>query len=525
MKKIHAFNGISIAVTAALAGCSTTSIEKAQSDHSDRQRMAEEKLKSFSSLGDSPVSATFVDDYYIVGSKFSPESRRSLPGFFREQYSFNRIDPLTFSEVLSYINSVTNIRIETSHDAAEHLKSLSSSAEEVENLDFEGEELDLSVNVGNLMSEYKAGLVGSDILFTVNFEGTLESFLNHVLGRLNLSWEWKGNYIEVFHTTEKTFVIDSDLAAVGFSAEMEGGAGSNQSFQMQNNMGSLYEEMSSVLENSISDSGKFSISKQLSTVTVVDTPGNLKKIERYINTINENASKQIMLRVQVIDVESNDSGDYGVDWNAAFSGSARGSIGAATPFLPDAGEMFSVSVLDGSLRDSMAGLRALSEKRNVSTTINTNVHTSNGRPVPLQVGGGRDYIRSMSSIADEGVTTTDIDIGTMETGFRLSVLPRINSSGDVAMTLSLDISEGTIDSKVLPDGTEIGLPEMLSRSFIQRAVASNGSPLMLAGFERTTSQSTDSRIGSNISWLLGGRQESANIKVMTIILITPYIMK
>lgn len=525
------FGGALTLASGVLSGCSVAPMDEALSNHSEHISEAESIIKSHSSLSRDSVSVSFVDDDYIVGSKFNVETRGSLPSFFREMHSFNRMDPMTFSELVSYINRVTNVRMEISHDAAEYLKRISSDADEAESIDFEedDENMDFSISLPSLMSDHQSGLVGSEIMFTVDFEGSLEDFMNHILGRLNLSWDWRGNYIEIYHTVEKTFILDSDLAEISFSSEMEGGAGSTHSFGMNNEMGSLYDEIESVLANSISESGKFSVSRQLSTVTVVDTPSNLKRIERFIKTINENASKQIMLRVQVMDIESNNSGDYGVDWDAIFGGSSRIGASAATSFLSEGGEMFSMSVLDGNLAGTAVGLRSLAEKTNVSTSINTNVHTSNGRPVPLKVGAETSYIATIEvDHPDDGSDrspTISPTPGEMTTGFMLNILPRINSSGDVSMTLGLDISEGVIDERTFPDGTMIGLPDIFSRSFIQRAVAGNGSPVMLAGFERTRSESTDSRIGSKVSWLLGGRQQSSNRKVMTVILITPYIMK
>lgn len=515
----------------AVAGCSTTPMEKAKESQRSIESEADKSISTFSRTSKSPVTAQFVDEYHIVGKKFDVEEKRSLPSFFREHYSFNRIDPVTFSELVSYINKVTNARVNVTSDAADYLAELTDEAEEAEDsveVEEETETLDLSVDIGDLMSDYQSGLVGSELLFSVNFDGTLEDFLNHIMGRVNLSWDWKGDHIEIYHVKEKTFVLDTDLSEIQFSASMTGGSGSSQAFGLNNEMGGLYEEIQEVLSNTVSPSGKFSVSKQLSTVTVLDTPMKLKRVERYIDSINKNASKQIMMRVQVMDIESDHAGDYGIDWDATFGNSSRVAGGLTTGFLGGDQGIFDVSVLNGPFSGSSALINALTTKSNVSTSVNTNIHTSNGRPVPLNIGADTSYIRTITRVpadTDGGSDTYTPEPDNMQTGFMLNILPRISSKGDISMTMALDISDGYVEEKILSDGGMLGLPQKTHRSFIQRAVSKNGQPVMLAGFERDSTDTTDSRIGDKSSWLIGGRQESSNQKVMTVVLITPYVVK
>lgn len=516
------------------AGCSTAPMKEAVTSHQNMKKKAEELASSYSTLSASPVSARFVDEYYIVGNRFDVESRRSLPSFFRDSYSFNRIDPITFSELMSYINKVTNTRVVIASDAAEHLEYLSGNKDDEDeddiDLGVEGDATtaDLNVDIADLMSDYKSGLTGSSLLFNVSFEGTLEDFLNHITGRVDLSWDWKGDHIEIYHVKEKTFVIDSDLSDITFSALMAGGSGSVQEFAMQNEMGSLYDEIHSVISNTISGSGKFSVSKQLSTITVLDTPMHLKRVERYVKSINAIASKQIMMKVQVMNIESDKSGDYGIDWESLFGNSSRVSGGISTSFLGDQDGVFDVSLLDGAFSGTAAMVNSLMKMSNVSSSVNTTIHTSNGRPVPLSIGNDKAYVQSITREApsvegESPLYTPEQDI--MRTGFMINILPRVNSNGDISMTMALDISDGVVENKIFNDGSEIGLPDKTHRSFIQRAVSKNGVPVMLAGFERESSESKDSRLGDNISWLVGGRQEASNKKTITVVLITPYVVK
>lgn len=513
-----------------IAGCTTAGIDEANREAIDSIKAAGEKIKEGTKSSYSPVTAKMSNEFYIVGKKISKEDRKVLPSFFRETYSFNKVDPVTFSELVSYINKETNLRVDLSPDAIKYILSLQE--EEAEEDDSELEfsedeisELDLAIDGTSIGSDKESVIVGSGVLFSVNFHGTLKSFLDHVLGRVNLSWEWKNNQIEIFHTQQKTFVIDSDFANISFGTASESDDETTQDFSLRAEMGSMYDDIAGVIESSISEYGSYSISRQMSSVTVIDTPSNLKKVERFISSLNESVGKQIMLRVNMFDVTSDENGDYGIDWDAVYGGSTNiASSFTSAPSTP-AGSLFSLTSLSGAFSGTSAVVSALSNEENVSSSVNMDFHTTNGRPIKLDRESLNDYIKNTSTTTTESTTVTDVVIDSMETGLGLKILPRIDSSGNIAMTMLLDVSEGEILDKTLPDGTELGLPSKGKRSFVQRAVAKNGQPLLLTGFEREDVTYQGSKIGENTSWLLGGSKSGGKAKTMSVIVITPYVVK
>lgn len=527
------FGGILAISGGFLTGCATTDVDRAIDENKRESASAESLMKHHSKVSKSSVQVEMSDEYHIVGKKFNKEDRQILPSFFRESYSFQRVDPVTFSELISYLNKETNVRLDLTDDAQKHIKSLVDNAEESdsdEGIEIEEDEasLDMSVNAASLGDDNGSGLAGSDLLFSVEFSGTLEEFLNHILGRVDLSWEWKNNRIDIFHTTEKTFVIDADFSDINFDASMTGGSGSTQSYGMSNAMGSIYDDLESVIGGLLSDSGSMSISKHSSTVTVTDTPSRIEKISRYLDQVNKIAGKQVMMNVQIIDVQSDESGDYGIDWEAVYSNSSRIGAGLSTDFLPGTDSIFEVVNIDGGFSGSRAMINALSKKGNASTTINTNIYTTNGRPAPLNIGRTLDYPEYepiFNQETDElARLVPTISDNPLETGIKLSIIPRITSSGDVSMTMAMDISDGEVIKEV-DTGIPLNIKDQTYKSFIQQAISRNGESIMLAGFERTNNDATQSALGEAVSWLAGGSKSSNKTKTMSVIVITPYIMK
>lgn len=513
-----------IAITGFVSGCTTTSFDESKLESERINKAAVNKMSEMGSVSNTPNIARFVDDDFIVGGKFDASFHNSdLPSFFSDSYTFRSADRLTFSELVSHVNNLTNVRIDVLHDAYEKINGISSSDEDDDEIEVDDEELDISLNPFDKISDAESGNPGSNVLFNIDFEGTLSDFLTHTLSRIGLSWEWIGDRVEIYHMKEETFILDQDMSMINLQSTLDGGSGSSHKFSSATGISPFMEEITTALDTMISEGGKYSVSSNLSTVTVTDTPSNLRRIKRVIDRYNDIASKQIMMRVQVFDIDSNKSGDYGIDWNMLFSESSRLTGELGTSFLPVGDSLFGISTLDANI-NTTAAINALSEMSNVTTSINTNIHTTNGRPVPFSIGDKEEYIADVQKSSSDGDDTWSWSTATMDTGFVLNLQPRITSNGQISISMGLDISEGELVTRNFGD-SDVFLPHTQARSFIQKARSRNGQPIMLAGFERQVEDGTESRISEGTSWLAGGRNQSNSRKTMTVIVITPYIMR
>ena len=113
-------------------------------------------------------------------------------------------------------------------------------------------------------------------------------------------------------------------------------------------------------------------------------------------------------------------------------------------------------------------------------------------------------------------------------GFSMSVNPRVMSDGKVSMRFAVDMSQlnEIVDFSVgdKNDGSKIQLPDKTSKNFVQRVTVGSGQTMMIAGFERAEVNAKTTSLAGKNSWFAGGSRSGGNKKVMTMILLTPYIM-
>src|SRR5262249_39605856 len=65
---------------------------------------------------------------------------------------------------------------------------------------------------------------------------------------------------------------------------------------------SIWKDLDATLKQLISSEGKVMVSESTTTVTVRDRPTNVELVGRYIMNLNKSLSKQVLVKVQVLEV-------------------------------------------------------------------------------------------------------------------------------------------------------------------------------------------------------------------------------
>lgn len=72
---------------------------------------------------------------------------------------------------------------------------------------------------------------------------------------------------------------------------------------------------------------------------------------------------------------------------------------------------------------------------------------------------------------------------------------------------------------------KIQTPNRSANKYNQNVDVKPGEPLMIAGFDRTENQASINSPFGRYTWALGGNQLGGKRKIMTMIVLTPYIME
>lgn len=380
------------------------------------------------------------------------------------------------------------------------------------------------------------------------FSGNLTGLLDTLTGKLNLSWRWTGDRIEIFRHEVRMFRLDAlagnltnngninTNSSAGGSSGGSGGASSGvtstgtsgQTTSFTNDM-SVWKDVEAAIKGVLSKGGSLTMSSSAGLVTVRDTPAILRQVESMMGEFNRLYGRQVTLQVEVYAVEKTANQEAGVDWNLVYNkasefGATVNALGALGGNSAGGGQTFSLSQASGRWSGSSVLFQALSGQGRTSLLNSSTVTTMNGQTAPVNIAREQAYVQSSSTTLGNSTTggqTTTLTPGLVTDGIAMNFTPRILENNDVLLRYAIDMSTiEDITNFVTPDGTSaIQLPRRAVRNFLQNVTLHSGDALVLTGFQQL--QGTQSGVGS----LLGGSRKASTVARTVVIVVTPYVIE
>lgn len=413
----------------------------------------------------------------------------------------------------------------------------------------------------------------------LNYSGSIRGALDRVASQTNSAYDIEGGVVSWSGFVTKTFDISfmpgasqylmggqAQVSAANSGSSSNGAAtGINtQDSQFSNLQGTLsvWNDLQHSIKDMLSPDGKVMVSQATTTITVRDHPQNVQVIADYLASMNKDLSREVLLKVRVLEVDLNKNYNYGIDWNAVYGAYASGglstgdlsqsvsgvsALGANTPLGPAgaigtaAGAVggmlpipgISAGILKGPFGGSQLLINALSQQGEVSTVTNPQVMTLNNQVAQIEITRQTTYVASTTSTVTgvSGAAQLGVNPGVISTGFTLYVLPKIEGKS-IYLQLTSDLS--TLDSlhvfsesqttgtgdDAATSTTSIQLPVVSGKHFNIRSMVRSGDTLIIAGFRQVNNQTGKSSL-FGIS-LFGG-DSAAKSNVETVILITPVL--
>ncbi|MCD6039235.1 MAG: bfpB [Gammaproteobacteria bacterium] len=431
----------------------------------------------------------------------------------------------------------------------------------------------------NVLTHYQVGLDESQKV-SINYSGTVRGALDLLAAKSGYVYSVNGNsvYWQAFVT--KTFDIafmpgSSDYmmgkasGGSGISNVASGGSASTNttvtaiiddsaSSQYSNLKGtlSIWKDLEKTIGQLLSPQGTVMVSESTTSVTVRDRPTNIDLIGKYIANLNNNLSKQVLVKVQVLDVTLNNAFNYGINWQAV-----KTSLGQQFQLNANYGTPISLSTLNPfstttplsgtggpglpqigtvNINNSSTGvtalINALTQQGKVSLVTEPRVVCLNNQVSVIRIVNQEGYLASVqtTSLSGSGTggasITTQVTPGTVVTGLTLYILPKILGS-KVFLQVNADLSTNNgIQTLSSTTGTTpssnnsvpvIQVPSVTQKQFNQRSVVATGDTLILSGFRQVNNQANAMQLFQ--SQQLGGKGAFEET-VETIVLITPIIL-
>lgn len=544
---------LSAAISLSLGACASTGyregVKRGEQISADATRAFEQARK--------PVNPPYyeeIDEMWVGSASIVGPSTQSLPDEFKRQVVFRRQWPVTLSDVAEFVTSSYGLTVSVAEDAL--VSAQISAYDPVDTLQRRAAMLpgsNVDPREANLLSQQAMQQQGTQAgAFRLQYDGTLEGFLDRVAARTGNAWRYEGGRILMYHTDTRIFRVDilpGDTSvsatvtnqASGGSASGGGESGGAQSGSTQTISGGTSTQFSSTtnqfqtvveaVQNMLSPKGKVTAVAGLGQIAVTDVPAVLDRVDTYVNSINDIATRQVVMDVRIFSVETSASDNYGISWDAVWQ--SLGSSISANILSAGAGAVDSsaldVAVVEPSspFNGSSMLIEALSRQGNLQRLTSASLATLSGKAVPVQVAEETGYLAStqVTLVPDAGAQVTRTP-GLVTTGFSMVLLPVVTSGDELLLQMQINLSSlreiRRIGSEA--DGSLIESPLVDSQQILQNVTLQSGQTLVISGFEQESIRNDARGIGSPKFMALGGNRNSDRRTSTLVVMLTPRVM-
>lgn len=422
----------------------------------------------------------------------------------------------------------------------------------------------------HVLSKYQAGLDGA-VPISISYSGSIKGALDLIASKTGYVYTIQKNRIYWQAFVTRTFDIafmpgaadylmgkksgggGASTSSQGSQAQVSNYVSSDQSENEYSNLSgklSVWSDLDTTIRQLLSPDGKVTVSQATTTVTVRDRPTNVDLIGQYIYNLNHKLTKQVLVKIQILEVELSNEHNWGIDWRIivkAFHNSPfviNGNYGtpvAITPLTPQP-SVGSTGIIPAPQFGFNAAqdpgganqipsytilVNALNQQGKTAIVSEPRVVCLNNQVSVVRIVDTKGYVASIQNTTLTGGTTnangtnsstvtSQVTPGSVITGLTLYILPKILND-KIYMQVNADLST----NNGFDEFQGIQLPKITEKHFNQRSVITSGTTLILSGFRQTTNIANANQFAT--SQALGGKG-ARQLNKETIVLITPIIL-
>jgi MSHA biogenesis protein MshL len=236
----------------------------------------------------------------------------------------------------------------------------------------------------------------------------------------------------------------------------------------------------------------FTVNRMAGTVMVTATKKDLQRVSVYITNLKKVLNRQVLIEARIVEVQLSEGLKYGIDWNAVNKWFGVGKTSFGTEVFSDivdtSGPNFQFTVTENDNFSLL--LRALQQQGDVRTLSNPRVNIMNGQTALLSVGRNTSFISRVETVTTSGdsslaSTTFTVETNSVLSGVIFGIVPYINSSGEITLTITPIVSNlVSLDEKSIGGGTnsvDIKLPTVDLREMTTTVKVLDGQMVIVGG--------------------------------------------
>ncbi|MFN3234308.1 MAG: pilus (MSHA type) biogenesis protein MshL [Gammaproteobacteria bacterium] len=239
------------------------------------------------------------------------------------------------------------------------------------------------------------------------------------------------------------------------------------------------------------------------TIIVRATDEQQDQIKHYIDTLQNTASREVLIEAKILQVTLAHGYQSGIDWKALTMEQNLGSSilqvenESLESELGSFSHAFTGTVTAAEYGDFEMVINLLSVQGNVQVLSSPRIATMNNQKAVIKVGQDEFFITDVSNTITGTSTTTDntqdIELTPFFSGIALDVTPQISSLGDIILHIHPVVSKVRDQNKEFTiGGQEQDLPLALSqvREADSIVKAKNGQIVIIGGLMENDTQET-----------------------------------
>lgn len=350
-----------------------------------------------------------------------------------------------------------------------------------------------------------------DTAMSTDFHGELKLFLDSVASYFGLYWKYKNGEIYFYQTDTQEFTLVASMTTTSLSSTLTNSSGSsssssedsgtetasesNQSVTSSLEMAAWNEAVESI-KAMLSEKGTVASNKAAGTVVVTDSPVILRRVEAYVEALNDRQARQIALNVQVFSWTSTDTRDRGVGADLVYkdiTGATVKVLGSSTNSIADDAGTLKAAIIDSAdnASDSLSAfygsqllINALRNRGKVTLIKNGSSIGMSNQPMSVNNLRHKAYFSEVSgTTSDSGNTTTsDVAQSSIVVGFSMQAIPHVLPDNRIVLEYSLILSQLNSLEEKSTGGYTLQLPDTSSQQFTNHVMLRSGTTLVLAGY-------------------------------------------
>ena len=269
---------------------------------------------------------------------------------------------------------------------------------------------------------------------------TIKEILDLIVGK-ELFYNLKGDVLEISYYKTKNYKIDF----ISSNREGESNLESTNNKVKNKYTFDFWDKVEKNIENILKNiSTKYKppiIDKTVGVVTVTGTKKQIEAVDKYIKTLMDRLTKQVLIDVKIYTVELSKSNQTGINWSK-LSLSLPNKEVEIKPYNLYEYIGGSYSIFSGTTFNIGGFLNFLAENGNVNAISNPKIVTLNNQKAIISVGD-TIYYKYISEITtdENGNQVPKYKIESKFVGIILDITPQISDNGEIILSINPKISD------------------------------------------------------------------------------------